>query len=71
MQDDHFGAGLPLVVTVPLTTASQAGRFAGTVSIQPDELNGLRSRAFALVFQIRAVDRVVLKERIGVVSADQ
>jgi mRNA interferase MazF len=70
MQDDVFGAGLPLVITIPLTTATRAGRFAGTVAIAPDEYNGLRRNSVALVFQVRAVDRILINERLGAIAPE-
>jgi mRNA interferase MazF len=70
LQDDLFGSGLPLVILVPLTTAERAGRFAGTISISPDESNGLRRQSFVLVFQIRAVDKLAVKDRIGIISTE-
>lgn len=64
LQDDEFGSGSPLLILVPLTTAERAARFAGTVTIEPTPENGLRKRSFALVFQIRAVDRANVGERL-------
>jgi len=71
VQDDSFGASLPLVIAKPLTTAELAGRFAGTVAIAPDGNNGLRRTSFALVFQIRAIDRTLVTERLGCIAQEQ
>jgi len=64
-QDDDYGGDLPVVLVVPLTTARAAMRFAGTTLIRPTAENGLRQVSVALVFQLRAIDRRRLQERIG------
>jgi mRNA interferase MazF len=58
LQDDDYGGNLPVVLVVPLTTARAAMRFAGTTLIRPTVENGLRQASVALVFQLRAIDRV-------------
>lgn len=35
VQHDNYGAALPVVLVIPLTTAKAAQRFAGTTSIHP------------------------------------
>lgn len=69
-QDDTYGGNLPVVLVVPLTTARAAMRFAGTTLIQPTATNGLRQASVALVFQLRAIDRARIQERIGAVDAE-
>jgi mRNA interferase MazF len=59
---------LPVVLVVPLTTARAAMRFAGTTLIRPTAENGLPQASVALVFQLRAIDRRRVQERIGRVS---
>jgi len=70
LQDDDYGGNLPVVLVVPLTTARAAMRFAGSTLIRPTAENGLRQASVALVFQLRAIDRGRIQERIGTVSAD-
>jgi mRNA interferase MazF len=70
LQDDHYAGGLPVVLVVPLTTARAAMRFAGTTRIPPTAENGLQQASVALVFQLRAIDRRRIAERIGSVSAE-
>lgn len=70
LQNDGYGRSLPVVLVVPLTTARAALRFAGTVLIQPTSENGLRQASVALVFQLRAVDRQRIEDRLGVVSRE-
>lgn len=53
------------MLVVPLTTARAALRFPGTTLIQPASDNGLRQASVALVFQLRAVDRQRVEERVG------
>ena len=70
LQDQQYAGGLPVVLVVPLTTARRALRFAGTTLIQPTAENRLRQASVALVFQMRAIDRSRIVERIGSVSDD-
>jgi mRNA interferase MazF len=70
LQDDHYAGTLPVVLVVPLTTTKAAMRFVGTTLIRPTAENGLRQVSVALVFQIRAIDRRRIQERIGTVSAE-
>jgi mRNA interferase MazF len=70
LQDESYAGDLPLVLAVPLTGAASATRFQGTLSIEPTPENGLRQSSVALVFQLRAVDRQRIRERIGVVSEE-
>ncbi|HSF29811.1 MAG TPA: type II toxin-antitoxin system PemK/MazF family toxin [Candidatus Tectomicrobia bacterium] len=65
LPDDQYGGGLPVVFVVPLTTARGTMRFAGRVLIRPTAENGLSRAAVALVFQLRAIDRRRVQERIG------
>jgi mRNA interferase MazF len=67
-QDDGYAGGLPVVLVVPLTTARGAMRFAGTVLIRPTAENGLPQVSVALMFQLRAIDRRRVQERIGSVN---
>ncbi|ETW96987.1 MAG: hypothetical protein ETSY1_24375 [Candidatus Entotheonella factor] len=69
-QDDNYGGDLPVMLVVPLTTARAAMRFSGTTLIQPTAENGLRQASVALVFQLRAIDRGRIQERIGAVDVE-
>jgi mRNA interferase MazF len=70
VQADDYGGDLPVVLVVPLTTARAAMRFAGTTFIRPTAENGLPQASVALVFQLRAIDRRRIQDRIGTVSAE-
>jgi mRNA interferase MazF len=70
LQDDHYAGTPPVVLVVPLTTTRAAMRFVGTTLIRPTAENGLRQVSVALVFQLRAIDRRRIQERIGTVSAE-
>jgi mRNA interferase MazF len=70
LQDEQYAGGLPVMLVVPLTTARVAMRFAGTTLIQPTAENGLQQASVALVFQLRAIDRRRVQERVGSVSAE-
>ncbi len=69
VQDEKYAGTLPVVLTVPLTTATSTLRFPGTVLVQPSDENGLQSPSVALVFQTRTVDRRRIGNRLGTVSA--
>jgi mRNA interferase MazF len=70
LQADDYGGDLPVVLVVPLTTARAAIRFAGTTLVRPTAENGLRQTSVALMFQLRAIDRRRIQERIGTVSEE-
>ena len=53
------------MLVVPLTTARAAMRFAGTTLLRPTAENGLPQTSVALVFQLRAIDRRRVQDRIG------
>jgi mRNA interferase MazF len=69
LQDERYAGGLPVVLVVPLTTAGAAMRFPGTTLIQPTSENRLRQASVALVFQLRAIDRRRIEDRVGAVSS--
>lgn len=50
---------------VPLTSKQKASDFPFTFVIEPDQLNNLDSISVALVFQLRAIDKKRLKNKIG------
>jgi mRNA interferase MazF len=65
LQDDAYAGSLPTTIVVPLSSAMAALRFPGTVRINATNVSGLRIDSVALVFQIRAIDRARIAERIG------
>jgi mRNA interferase MazF len=71
IQDEFYAAQLPVVLAVPLTTASAAMRFPGVVPLQPTPQNGLRQPSVALVFQTRAIDRRRIGDQIGSLSDEE
>ena len=54
-----------IVIIVPLTSNLQALRFPHTIEIKPSIVNGLNNISIGLVFQLRAIDRIRLKKKIG------
>jgi mRNA-degrading endonuclease toxin of MazEF toxin-antitoxin module len=50
---------------VPLTSQLDALRFPGTVLVDASQHNGLRHNSVALVFQLTAVDKRYISERLG------
>lgn len=53
------------VIIVPFTSNIQALRFLHTIEIEPTKENGLLELSIALVFQVRAIDKKRLKEKVG------
>jgi mRNA interferase MazF len=70
VQDDSFAGGSPLVLVVPLTSADAARRFPAVMAVAATSENGLSQDSFALVFQLRALDRRRFRERLGAVEPD-
>ncbi|MFO0012683.1 MAG: type II toxin-antitoxin system PemK/MazF family toxin [Planctomycetota bacterium] len=68
IQNDDYAGSLPTVLVIPLSTAMAALRFPGTAQIKAEKQSGLRIDSVALVFQLRAIDRGRIKEKIGVAS---
>jgi mRNA-degrading endonuclease toxin of MazEF toxin-antitoxin module len=62
---------LPTVLLIPFTTQQDALRFPGTVLIEPDGGNNLRQPSVALVFQLTAVDRNFVKNKLGTISNEK
>lgn len=56
---------LPTVLIVPLTSKLKAADFPFTFLIEPDHINNLDVTSVALVFQLRAIDKKRLKNKIG------
>jgi mRNA interferase MazF len=69
VQNDRRIATLPTVLVVSLTGSMAANRFDGTLTIQPDARNGLTIPSVALVFQLRAIDKRDLLQRLGEIDA--
>lgn len=68
LQDETFAGGLPVVLVAPVTGAAASARFPASVRVRPTPENGLYKESVILVFQVRAMDRRRLGNRIGVVS---
>ena len=56
---------LPTVFVVPLTSNPRASRFPGTFEVEPTPESGLQVRSVVLAFQLRAIDRNRVGERLG------
>lgn len=56
---------LPTVLIVPLTSKLKAADFPFTFIIEPDSINNLDVVSVALIFQLRAIDKRRLKNKIG------
>lgn len=56
---------IPTVLVVPFTTQIKASNFPFTFVVEPDSTNHLASTSVALVFQLRAIDKKRLKNKLG------
>ena len=56
---------LPTLLVVPTTGQVQALRFPNTFLVQPSSKNGLTSASVVLAFQLRALDKRRIVERVG------
>jgi len=62
----EYGLGeIPTVLIIPLTSKTKATAFPFTLLIKPDKSNNLDSESVALVFQLRAIDKRRLKQKLG------
>ena len=61
---------LPTVFVVPLTSNPRADRFPGTFPVEPAASTGLALRSTVLAFQMRAIDRRRVGERLGALGAE-
>lgn len=59
---------LPTVLIVPLTSKLKAAEFPFTFIIEPDQSNHLDAVSVVLAFQLRAIDKKRLKNKIGKVE---
>jgi mRNA interferase MazF len=55
----------PMLMIVPVTSSLGALRFPFTVRFEPSERNGLTLPSVAMVFQLRAIDRKRIIQKIG------
>jgi len=71
LQEDGYGASLPTVIVVPLSSTRAALRFPGTALIRATDSSGLKNDSVALVFQLRAIDRSRIAGYLGIISAEE
>lgn len=60
-----------VTMIIPFTSNLQALRFENTLLISSNEKNGLHQDSVILVFQLRAIDRKRIKNKIGELEEDQ
>lgn len=69
VQDASYSLTLPTVLIVPFTSTMRATRFPGTLSVQPDQHNGVTVPSVALVFQLSALDKHNCIHHLGELDA--
>ena len=57
-----------IVIIIAFTSNMQALRFTHTIEVNPTSKNGLKSKSVALIFQLRAIDRRRLKNKVGAIE---
>ena len=57
------------IIIIPFTSNLQALRYPHTIEIEPSTKNNLKTSSIALVFQIRAIDKKRLRNKIGTLEA--
>jgi mRNA interferase MazF len=62
---------LPTVLIIPLTSKLKGADFPFTFLIEPDQINNLDVTSVALVFQLRAIDKRRLKNKIGQIGREK
>jgi len=61
---------LPVIMIIPFTTQLNALRYPYTIQIEPSQENGLDQTSILMVFQLRAIDRQRLRNKIGCLEGD-
>jgi len=59
-----------VIMIVPFTSQLSARRFAYTILVQPSATNGLSVPSALLIFQLRAIDKQRLANKIGQLETD-
>lgn len=54
-----------IAIIIPFTSNLQALRFPHTIEVEPSKENGLTAKSIALIFQIIAIDKKRLVNKIG------
>ena len=58
----------PIVTIIPCTSNMESLRFPFTFEIIPSIKNGLNKNSVAVIFQLRAIDRKKLRNKIGLLN---
>jgi mRNA interferase MazF len=65
VQTDITDVRLPTTMIVPLTANLNALRFPHTIRVDPSPKNGLTQPSVLLVFQLRAIDKRRVSNKLG------
>lgn len=66
--DESAFGRLPMILTVPLTGVVSKVSYPGTLLVSPTATNGLTKESLLLIFQLKAVDRMRISSRIGILD---
>jgi len=59
-----------MVLIIPFTSNIQALRYTSTIQVKPTKTNGLKENSIALIFQLRAIDKKRLLEKVGTLEKE-
>lgn len=54
-----------IAIVIPFTSNLHALKYPHTIEVSPSESNGLKTDSVALIFQLRAIDKKRIKDKIG------
>lgn len=54
-----------MIVVIPLTTKTSALKYPFTINLENSKLNGLKENSTALLFQLHAIDKKRIKNKLG------
>ena len=60
-----------IAMITPFTSNTRALRYPNTLTIEPNEQNGLNQESVALIFQTRAIDQKRIQNKIGELKKDK
>jgi mRNA interferase MazF len=59
-----------IAIVIPFTSNKQALIFKNTILVEPNQENGLKQDSILLVFQLRAIDKNRIKNKIGILDTN-
>jgi len=60
-----------IAIVIPFTSNVRALRYPHTIEVNPSVSNGLKTESVALVFQLRAIDKKRIKNKLGMIGSKE